>query len=205
MAGSNEGQELLSLTTEIVASFAGNNAVAIGDLPGVISSVFRALRTVGQGEAEKPAEAPVPAIPIRKSIGTDFLVCLEDGKKVKMLKRYLASRYNLTPNEYRQRWGLAKDYPMVAPAYAARRSEIAKQLGLGRKPAAATPPPALSSWRSANNLPAPLLMPHGQSGSPSDPGDITPGLKGTITGGSMFGSGQEVSTELEVVVDLAVA
>ena len=139
MAGSNEGQELLSLTTEIVASFAGNNAVAIGDLPGVISSVFRALRTVGQGEAEKPAEAPVPAVPIRKSIGTDFLVCLEDGKKLKMLKRHLATRYNLTPDAYRQRWGLAKDYPMVAPAYAAQRSALALQIGLGRKRAAKAP------------------------------------------------------------------
>ena len=141
MAGSNEGQELLSLTTEIVASFAGNNAVAIGDLPGVISSVFRALRTVGQGEAEKPAEAPVPAVPIRKSIGTDFLVCLEDGKKLKMLKRHLATRYNLTPDAYRQRWGLAKDYPMVAPAYAAQRSALAKEIGLGQKRAAAPPTP----------------------------------------------------------------
>jgi predicted transcriptional regulator len=141
MADDNDGQELLSRTTEIVASFVGNNTVAIGDLPAVIASVFRALRSVGQGEPEKPAEAPVPAVPIKKSIGTDFLVCLEDGKKVKMLKRYLASRYNLTPQEYRQRWGLTKDYPMVAPAYAARRSEMAKQIGLGRKPAAAAPPP----------------------------------------------------------------
>ena len=135
-----ERQGLLDLTAEIVASFAGKNAVAIGDLPTVISSVFQALRTVG--ETEKPGDTPVPAVPIRKSIGTDFLVCLEDGKKVKMLKRYLASRYNLTPDTYRQRWGLAKDYPMVAPAYAARRSELAKQIGLGRKLAAAAPLPA---------------------------------------------------------------
>ena len=85
--------------------------VAIGDLPAVIASVFRALRSVGQGEAEKPAEAPVPAVPIKKSIGTDFLVCLEDGKKVKTLKRYLASRYNLTPDQYRQRWGLPRGLP----------------------------------------------------------------------------------------------
>ena len=90
-------------------------------------------------ETEKPAEAPVP---VKKSIGTDFLVCLEDGKKVKMLKGYLARRYNLTPDAYRQRWGLAKNYLMVAPGYAAGRSEVAKQLGLGRKPAAAAPPPA---------------------------------------------------------------
>src|SRR3954451_18988374 len=136
-----EDQGLLSLTTEIVASFAGNNTVAVGDLPAVIGSVFRALRSVGQGEAEKLAEAPVPAVPIKKSIGTDFLVCLEDGRKMKTLKRYLAGRYNLTPQEYRQRWGLPRDYPMVAPAYAARRSEMAKQIGFGRKSAAAAPPP----------------------------------------------------------------
>ena len=142
MTDGSERQGLLSLTAEIVASFAGNNTVAAGDLPAVIASVFQALRSVGQGEAEKPAEAPVPAVPIKKSIGTDFLVCLEDGKKVKMLKRYLASRYNLTPDQYRQRWGLPRDYPMVAPAYAARRSEMAKQIGFGRKPAAAAPPPA---------------------------------------------------------------
>ncbi len=135
----NERQELLSLTTEIVASFAGHNTVAVGDLPAVIESVFRALRGAGQVEAEKPAEAPVPAVPVKKSIGTDFLVCLEDGRKVKMLKRYLARRYDLTPDQYRQRWGLAKDYPMVAPAYAAQRSALAKRIGLGRKPAA---PPA---------------------------------------------------------------
>jgi predicted transcriptional regulator len=138
----SERQGLLSLTTEIVASFAGRNTVAVGDLPAVIASVFQALRGVGQDEAEKPAEAPVPAVPVKKSIGTDFLVCLEDGKKVKMLKRYLASRYNLTPDQYRQRWGLAKDYPMVAPAYAARRSEMARQFGLGRKPPAAALPAA---------------------------------------------------------------
>jgi predicted transcriptional regulator len=136
----NERQGLLSLTTEIVASFAGHNTVAIGDLPAVIAGVFQALRGVGQGEAEKPAEAPVPAVPVKRSIGTDFLVCLEDGRKVKTLKRYLATRYGLTPEEYRRRWGLPGDYPMVAPAYAAQRSAMAKRIGLGRKPAVAPPP-----------------------------------------------------------------
>jgi predicted transcriptional regulator len=136
----NERQGLLSLTAEIVASFAGNNTVAIGDLPAVITSVFRTLHGVAQGEAEKPAEAPVPAVPVKKSIGTDFLVCLEDGRKVKMLKRYLATRHGLTPEEYRRRWGLPGDYPMVAPAYAAQRSAMAKQIGLGRKRAAVPAP-----------------------------------------------------------------
>jgi predicted transcriptional regulator len=141
MAEDSKDQGLLNLTTEIVASYAGHNTVAIGDLPAVINGVFRALRSAGLGEAEKPAEAPVPAVPVKKSIGTDHLVCLEDGRKVTMLKRYLAVRYNLTPDQYRQRWGLPKDYPMVAPAYAARRSALAKQFGLGRKPAAAAAAP----------------------------------------------------------------
>ena len=142
MGDDNEDQGLLSLTTEIVASFVGNNVVAFGDLPAVIAAVFGTFRSLTDGEAEKPAEAPMPAVPINKSIGTDFLICLEDGRKVKILKRYLATRYNLTPDQYRQRWGLAKTYPMVAPAYAAQRSAMARQIGLGRKPAAAAPAPA---------------------------------------------------------------
>ena len=137
-------QELLSLTTEIVASFAGNNAVATTDLPALISSVFAALRSAGEAQVEHAAEAPVPAVPIKKSVRPDFIICLEDGKKLKMLKRHLASRYNMTPEQYRQRWGLAKDYPMVAPAYAAQRSALAKQIGLGRK-AVPAPPPAKST------------------------------------------------------------
>jgi predicted transcriptional regulator len=145
MAEDSERQGLLSLTTGIVASFAGNNAVAVGDLPAVIVGVYRALRGAGEPEAEKPAEAPVPAVLVKKSIGTDHLVCLEDGRKVTTLKRYLARRYGLTPDQHRRRWGLPGDYPIVAPAYAARRSAMARQFGLGRKPAAAaapTPEPA---------------------------------------------------------------
>ena len=142
MADDNVDHGLLSLTTEIVASLVSNNVVAIGDLPDVIAAVFGTLRSVTQGEAEKPAEAPMPAVPIKKSIGTDFLVCLEDGHKVKTLKRHLVSRHNLTPDQYRQRSGLAKTYPMVEPAYAAQRSALAKQIGLGRKPTAAAPSPA---------------------------------------------------------------
>ncbi len=139
-----ERQELLALTTEIVSAYAGRNAVAAGDLPALISGVFQALRAAGQAEAGKPAEVPVPAVPVKKSVTPDFLVCLEDGKRMKTLKRYLAGRYKMTPEEYRKRWGLAPDYPMVAPSYAARRSDLAKQLGLGRKPAAAAAaaPPA---------------------------------------------------------------
>ena len=132
-------QELLALTTEIVASFVGNNVVAMSDVPALISSVFRSLSAVGQAEPEKAAETPAPAVPIKKSVQHDFIVCLEDGKKLKMLKRHLATSYQMTPEDYRRRWGLAKDYPMVAPAYAARRSALAREIGLGRKPTAKAP------------------------------------------------------------------
>ena len=103
--------------------------MAAGDLPALIESVFGSLSCGRPGRGEKAPEAPTPAVPIKKSIGTDFLVCLEDGKKLKMLKRHLASRYNLTPDEYRQRWGLPADYPMVAPAYAEQRSSWPSRSG----------------------------------------------------------------------------
>jgi predicted transcriptional regulator len=134
-------QELLSLTTDIVAAFTGHHTVAVSDLPGLIASVFTALRTAGRGEATKAEAPPAPAVPIRKSVTADFLICLEDGKKLKVLKRHLATRYNLTPEQYRQRWGLPQDYPMVAPAYAAQRSSLAKRLGLGKRPAPAPQSP----------------------------------------------------------------
>ena len=134
MDATGNRQELLSLTTEIVASFAGNNPIATTDLPTLISAVFTALNNVGKDQVEEAPEAPVPAVPIKKSIRPDYIICLEDGKKLKMLKRHLATSYGMTPDQYRQRWGLPKDYPMVAPAYAAQRSSLAKQIGLGRKP-----------------------------------------------------------------------
>ena len=140
MEEAGEQQGLLSLTTEIVAAFAGHNTVATSDLPGLIGTVYAALRAAGMVEAEKPVEGPVPAVPIKKSVTPDFIVCL-DGKKLKMLKRHLATSYNMTPAAYRQRWGLAADYPMVAPSYAAQRSELAKSIGLGRKPVEAAPKP----------------------------------------------------------------
>jgi predicted transcriptional regulator len=133
-------QELLSLTTDIVSAVAGHHTVAMSDLPGIISSVFAALRTAGQVE-EKVNEPPTPAVPIRKSVTSDFLICLEDGKKLKTLKRHLNVRYNMSPEEYRQRWGLPQDYPMVAPAYAAQRASLAKRIGLGRKAVAPVPQP----------------------------------------------------------------
>jgi len=134
-------QGLLGLTTEIVAAYAGHNAVATGELPGLIGTVYEALRSAGAVEAEKPAEALVPAVSIKKSVTPEYIVCLEDGKKLKMLKRHLATSYDMTPAAYRQRWGLPADYPMVAPAYAAQRSALAKSSGLGRKPVEAAPEP----------------------------------------------------------------
>ena len=111
MDDDSKPQEFLSLTTEIVGSFVGNNAVAMSDLPALIASVFQALRTAGQAEPEKPAEAPTPAVPIKKSVQQDFIVCLEDGKKLKMLKRHLATRYKMTPKDYRQPLGPAQGLP----------------------------------------------------------------------------------------------
>ena len=141
MDDGNQHAELLSLTTKIVAAHAGSNNLGASDLSALIGSVFDALRTVGTVAVETPVAALVPAVPIKKSVTPEFIVCLEDGKKLKTLKRHLATSYNLTPAAYRQRWGLPKDYPMVAPAYAAQRSALAKSLGLGRKRAdAATEP-----------------------------------------------------------------
>ena len=143
MNNDSNRSELLTLTTEIVAAFAGNNPVAVNDLRGLIASVFKALQAVGQPEAQPPAAAPIPAVPIRKSVGQEFIICLEDGKKMTMLKRHLATDHQLTPQQYRQRWGLPKDYPIVAPAYAARRSDLARQIGLGhRRAAPSSPEPA---------------------------------------------------------------
>lgn len=120
------------MMTEIVSSFVSHNPVAPTALPDLIKSVHETLAEVA---SDKPAEAPRPdpAVPISKSITPDHIICLEDGRKLKMLKRYLRSRYELTPDEYRARWGLPIDYPMVAPNYAKRRSAFAKEIGLGRK------------------------------------------------------------------------
>ncbi len=123
---------LLELTTEIVAAHVGNNTVAIADLSNLIQEVYRTLSAVGT--TPEPTERPQPAVPIKKSVTADYLVCLEDGKKLKMLKRHLKTAYDMTPEQYRERWGLAADYPMVAPNYAKHRSTFAKQIGLGTKP-----------------------------------------------------------------------
>lgn len=127
--------ELLSLTTEIVASHVSNNTVAVSDLPKLIELVYSTLAKQS-GEPEPEKEKPVPAVPIRKSVTPDYIICLEDGKKLKMLKRHLKTHYNMTPEEYRRKWGLPDDYPMVAPNYAAQRSSLAKKIGLGTQPRA---------------------------------------------------------------------
>lgn len=124
--------DAMRMTTDIVAAFVANNKLSPDELTDLIRSVYRTLATLSGGAIERPAERPKPAAPINKSVQHDFIICLEDGKKLKMLKRYLRSTYNMTPDEYRKRWGLPADYPMVAPAYAARRSEFAKKIGLGK-------------------------------------------------------------------------
>ena len=126
--------EVTTLTAEIVGAYVRHHSVSASDLPGLIATVGKELAGLGQEPAEPEEEKPTPAVSIRKSVTPDYIVCLEDGKKLKMLKRHLQTRYNMTPEEYRSRWGLKDDYPMVAPSYAAQRSTLAKQIGLGRKP-----------------------------------------------------------------------
>ena len=124
--------ELLTLTTEIVSAHLSHNKLESGEIPALIQSVYKTMANVNS-VAPHLAERPQPAVPIKRSIADDFIICLEDGKKLKMLKRHLKTAYNMTPDEYRERWGLAADYPMVAPSYAKRRSALAKDIGLGRK------------------------------------------------------------------------
>lgn len=126
-------ETLITLTSDIVAAHVSNNDVAVADLPGLITNVYSALASLGE-TAPVAEDKPEPAVSIRASVKPDYIVCLEDGKKLKMLKRYLRTNYNMTPEEYRARWGLPADYPMVAPNYAETRRDLAKKIGLGRKP-----------------------------------------------------------------------
>ncbi len=131
--GAPSGEEILRLGAGIVAAYVSRNAVPADAVPDLIRTVHQALDQLTRDAPVAAAEERAkPAVPVSRSIQHDFIVCLEDGKKLKMLKRYLRSRYNLSPDEYRRRWGLPPDYPMVAPAYAARRSDFAKKIGLGR-------------------------------------------------------------------------
>ncbi len=126
------GEALLRVTSDIVSSFVSNNPVTTDSLPDVIRSVYRTVATLAGNTETKADDRPKPAVAISKSVTSDFIICLEDGRKLKMLKRYLRSRYDMSPDEYRKRWGLPADYPMVAPAYTERRSEFAKKIGLGK-------------------------------------------------------------------------
>jgi predicted transcriptional regulator len=124
--------EILELTTEIVSAHVSNNLVAIGELPSLIQEVYKTMSLVGR---EQLSKNPLrPAVPVNKSIFPDYIICLDDGKKLKMLKRHIMASYSLSPKEYRDRWGLVSDYPMVAPNYAKHRSNLAKKIGLGTKP-----------------------------------------------------------------------
>lgn len=133
MAETSANPDLLGLTAEIVSAHVSNNPVSMSDLPNLISEVYRTLSTLGQPQAA-PVEKQQPAVPIKKSITPEFLICLEDGKKLKMLKRHLKTAFDMTPDQYREKWGLGADYPMVAPNYTKHRSSLAKRIGLGTKP-----------------------------------------------------------------------
>tara|TARA_B100000378_G_scaffold154934_1_gene124980 strand:- start:33 stop:467 length:435 start_codon:yes stop_codon:yes gene_type:complete len=129
---------LIDLTSDIVSAHVSNNSVAVEDLPALIGNVFAALSSCGEPEV-KEEPRPEPAVSIRSSVKPDYIVCLEDGKKLKMLKRHLRTHYDMSPEEYRERWNLPADYPMVAPNYAEKRRELAVKIGLGRKPGARKP------------------------------------------------------------------
>jgi len=132
-AEASADNDLIDLSTEIVSAYVSHNALAVSDLPKLISDVHAALRNLHREGAPAPMEELKPAVPVRKSIAPDYLICLEDGKKFKSLKRHLRTHYDMSPEEYREKWGLPADYPMVAPNYSATRSRLAKDNGLGRK------------------------------------------------------------------------
>jgi len=128
-----EKNELVELTAEIVSAYVSNNTVVAADLPSVIQNVFEALYKASAASGQPVKEELKPAVPLKKSVTPEFIICLEDGKKFKSLKRHLRTHYDLSPEEYREKWGLAHDYPMVAPNYAAARSDLAKRMGLGQR------------------------------------------------------------------------
>ena len=132
MTDTANSNDLLALTTEIVAAHVSNNTVSVSDLPQLINQVYQSLAGIGKTPAAS-ADRLQPAVSIKRSVHPDYIVCLEDGKKLKMLKRHLKTAYNMTPDEYRDRWNLPPDYPMVAPNYARQRSKLAKEIGLGTR------------------------------------------------------------------------
>lgn len=134
--------DVVSLASDIVVAYVSNNSLPRGELPALIADVHAAIERLRSGTVQESEAKPEPAVPVKKSVMSDRIVCLEDGKAFKSLKRHLATHHGMTPDEYRRKWGLARDYPMVAPAYAAARSSLAKSMGLGRKRAEAEPEPA---------------------------------------------------------------
>jgi predicted transcriptional regulator len=142
---------VLELTADVVSAFISKNKIAVTDLPTLIAQVHASLTATAAGKGEAQPQKFEPAVPIKNSVKPDYIICLEDGKKFKSLKRHLQSSYNLTPEEYRKKWGLKYDYPMVAPAYAAKRSELAKSMGLGnlRTKASATKPKSAAAKSKA--------------------------------------------------------
>jgi predicted transcriptional regulator len=133
MAENSGESSYIELTAQIVSAYVGNNTVPSTEIANLIGQVHAALRRVSGGQMTAPAEPAKPAVPVKRSINSDYIVCLEDGKKFKSLKRHLRTQYNMTPEQYREKWGLPADYPMVAPNYAAARSQLAKQMGLGQQ------------------------------------------------------------------------
>lgn len=152
MSENNQGTDVIEWAVEIVSSYVSNNSVPASELPALLSNVHDSLRRISGVQKEAPAQPPSPAVSIRKSVADDHLVCLEDGKTFKSLKRHLQSVHSMTPDQYRERWNLGRDYPMVAPAYAKARSVLAKGMGLGasrRQPAAEE----LATEEPVNDLP----------------------------------------------------
>jgi predicted transcriptional regulator len=133
MSDTNDADSYIELAADIVSAYVSNNSVSANDLTALLGDVHSALQRVDKGDVEPVAEPAKPAVPIKRSVAPDYIVCLEDGKKFKSLKRHLRTQYNLTPEEYREKWGLPADYPMVAPNYAAARSALAKEMGLGQQ------------------------------------------------------------------------
>ncbi|MGC1356524.1 MAG: MucR family transcriptional regulator [Xanthobacteraceae bacterium] len=133
MSDSPRDGTYIQLTAHIVSAYVSNNTVPSGEIPSLINQVYSALMRVSGGHAAAPAEPLKPAVSVKRSITPEYLVCLEDGKKFKSLKRHLRTQYDMTPEKYREKWGLPPDYPMVAPNYAAARSQLAKQMGLGQQ------------------------------------------------------------------------
>lgn len=129
----NAHQELLSFTTDIVSAHLSNNQMAADEIPALIQKIYRTLANVNGEGSLSSSERPQPAVPIKRSVTPEYIICLEDGKKLKMLKRHLKTAYDMSPEEYRDRWGLPADYPMVAPSYARQRSKLAKDIGLGTR------------------------------------------------------------------------